>query len=59
MEINKFSEDFGDEPAIEERMDPFYTDEGIALLREFRGETTPAPIAYPNVSESIINQFFS
>lgn len=35
----RLHEDFGDEPSVEERMDPFYTDEGIALLEEFREET--------------------
>jgi hypothetical protein len=35
MNTSHLPEDFGDEPAIEERMCPYYTEEGLAMLEEF------------------------
>jgi hypothetical protein len=35
MDTNRFSEDFGDEPSIEERMPLLYTEDGQAAHQEF------------------------
>jgi hypothetical protein len=46
MNSNGWHEDFGDAPEIEERMDPFYSDEGQELLLALRAEDLPPLIAY-------------
>lgn len=47
MEPFQAFEDFGDEPAIEERMDPYYSDEWLLVMEALNREEWPVAPAPP------------